>query len=258
MDATSISDLDKFEWTPLKDEDLASLQQEARRLHRETDYAVLGSFGGAFLEGGQGLRGWDTFLMDIVGNRSLAEALLDRMLAHYLYNVELYLDAVGDTINIIQMGGDMGTQNGPQIRPRLYYDTLQPREKALWGRIHQLKPDVAVFLHCCGGIYELLPGIIDAGIDVLNPVQTSAKGMDPVRLKREFGGRLTFWGGGCDTQHVLPFGTPEEVYAHTRQQIEILKPGGGFVFSQVHNIQANVPPQNIVAMYKAVRDHWMY
>jgi len=257
-DATSISDLDKHDWTPLKDEDLVVLQKEAKRLHDETDYAILGSFGGAFLEGGQGLRGWDTFMMDIAGNRSFAEALLDRMLAHYLRNVELYLDAVGDTINIIQMGGDMGTQNGPQIRPKLYYEMFQPREKALWGRIHHLKPDVAVFLHCCGGIYELLPGIIDAGIDVLNPVQTSAKGMDPLRLKHEFGDKLTFWGGGCDTQKVLPFGTPEEVYTHTRQQMQVFKAGGGFIFSQVHNIQANVPPRNIVAMYEAVRDNWMY
>jgi uroporphyrinogen decarboxylase len=227
-------------------------------LYEETDYAILGSFGGAFLEGGQGLRGWDQFMMDLAGNRAFAEALLDRMLAVYLRNVERYLDAVGDYIQIIQMGGDMGTQNGPQIRPKMYYEVFQPREKALWGRIHQLRPDVAVFLHCCGGIYDLLPGIIDAGCDVLNPVQISAKGMDPARLKREFGDRLTFWGGGCDTQTVLPFGTPEQVYEHTRQNIEILKPGGGFVFCQVHNIQAGVPAENIEAMYQAARDCGRY
>jgi hypothetical protein len=118
-------------------------------------------------------------MMDIAGDRAFTEALLDKMLAHALRNVELYLDAVGDYIQIIQMGGDMGTQNGPQIRPRTYYEVFQPREKALWGRIHQLKPDVAVFLHCCGGIYDLIPGIIDAGCDILNPVQISARGMDP-------------------------------------------------------------------------------
>jgi len=253
-----ISDLNLYHFPVLKDETLVQLQAEARRLHNETDYAILGSFGGSLLEGGQGLRGWDQFMLDLAGDRSFAEALLDKMLAAHLRNVELYLDAVGDYIHIIQMGGDLGTQNGPQIRPKMYYDIFQPREKALWSRIHTLKPQVAVFLHSCGGIYELLPGLIDAGVDILNPVQISARGMDPARLKREFGDKLCFWGGGCDTQTVLPFGTPEEVYAHTCANIEIFKPGGGFVFCQVHNIQSGVPPQNIAAMRQAVQDCWLY
>ena len=253
---TTVAELERFAPPPTPDEWLPILQSEAQRLHEETDYAIMGSFGGAFLEGGQGLRGWGNFMMDLAGNRAFAEALLDRMLDHYLRNVELYMDAVGDYIHIIQMGGDLGTQSGPQIHPRMYYDLIQPRQKALWGRIHELAPDVAVFLHSCGGIYEFIPGLIDAGLDVLNPVQISAKGMDPQLLKEEFGNQLCFWGGGCDTQHVLPFGTPEEVYEHTRCNIEIFKPGGGFVFCQVHNIQAAVPPQNIVAMYEAVHDSW--
>jgi uroporphyrinogen decarboxylase len=242
----------------LTDEYLTRLQAEGKRLYEETDYAILGSFGGAFLEEGQSLRGWANFMMDLAGDPQFAEALLDRILDYHLRNVELYLEAVGDYIQIIQMGGDLGTQNGPQLRPEMYYEVIQPRQKALWGRIHELKPDVAVFLHCCGGIYELLPGIVGAGCNVLNPVQTNAKGMDPVRLKTEFGDDLCFWGGGCNTQNVLPFGTPDEVYEDTRKNIEIFKPGGGFVFCQIHNIQAQVPPENIVAMYQAVHDHWEY
>ena len=257
-EATSRADLERYDWGTLKDEDLALLQKEARRLFEQTDYAILGSFGGNFLESGQGLRGWDTFMMDLAGDLPFAEAILDHLLETHLRNVELYLDAVGDYIQIIQMGDDMGTQSGPQLRPKLYYDVLQPRQKALWSRIHALKPDVAVFLHCCGGVYELLPGIIDAGCDVINPVQISAVGMQPERLKREFGDRLSFWGGGCDTQNILPFASPDEVYAHTRQNIEIFKPGGGFIFCQVHNIQAGVPPENILAMYQAVQDGWSY
>lgn len=242
----------------LSDEYLTRLQTEAKRLYEETDYAILGSFGGAFLEEGQFLRGWANFMMDLAGDPQFAEALLDRVLDYHLRNVELYLDAVGDYIQIIQMGGDLGTQNGPQLRPEMYYQVIQPRQKELWGRIHALKPDLAVFLHCCGGIYELLPGIIEAGCDIINPVQTNAKGMDPVRLKNEFGSDLCFWGGGCNTQEVLPFGTPEEVYEDTKTNIEIFKPGGGFVFCQIHNIQAQVPPENIIAMYQAVQDHWTY
>jgi uroporphyrinogen decarboxylase len=257
-EATTEADLDQLYWPVVTDKALTKLQNEARRLFEETDYAILGTFGGAFLEGGQELRGWTEFMMDLVGNRPFAEALLDRLLDTYLYNVELYLEAVGDYIQIIQMGGDLGAQSGPQIRPQMYYDIIQPRQKALWDRIHELKPDVAVFLHCCGSIYDLIPGLIDAGLDVLNPVQISAKGMEPERLKREFGDELCFWGGGCDTQHMLPFATPKEVYEHTRRNVEIFKPGGGFVFCQVHNIQANVPPENVVAMVEAVHDNWVY
>lgn len=256
-EAESIADLNKYEWPVMEDEVLERLQREAKRLYEETDYAILGSFGGAFMEAGQGLRGWGQFMIDLAANRAFAEALLDKVLQNLLVNVERYLDAVGGYIQIIQVGGDLGTQNGPQIRPEWYYEIIQPRQKEWWSKIHALS-DCALFLHSCGGIYELIPGIIDAGCDILNPVQTTAAGMDPIRLKREFGKQLTFWGGGCDTQHVLPFASPEEVYEHVSQQIEIFKPGGGFVFTQIHNIQAGTPPENIVAMYQAVHDHWNY
>ncbi len=254
----SIDGLKRFQPELISDESLDLLREEAKRLYNETDYAILGTFGGSFLETGQGLRGWTNFMMDLAGDRAFAEALLDRILEHHLQNVERYLDAVGDYIQLIQMGGDLGTQAGPQIRPQMYYDLIQPLQKTLWGRIHELKPDVAVFLHCCGGIYDLIPGIIDAGCDVLNPVQTNAKGMDPIKLKENFGKDLCFWGGGVDTQKILPFGTPEEVYENTCQTIEIFKPDGGFVFCQIHNIQAQVAPENIVAMYQAVQDNWDY
>jgi uroporphyrinogen decarboxylase len=258
MEAVSKEDLDKHEWPVYTDRALNRLQQEAKRLYDETDYAVLGSFGGAFLEGGQALRGWGNFMMDLAGDMDFAEELLERLLDNHLRNLDLYLDAVGDYIQIIQMGGDLGTQSGPQIGPEMYGQVIQPRQKALWGHIHDKAPEVSVFLHCCGGIYDLIPGIIDAGCDILNPVQINAEGMGPARLKQEFGDRLCFWGGGCDTQQVLPFAAPEEVYEHTRSNIEILKPGGGFVFTQVHNIQVDVPPENICAMYAAIKDNWGY
>jgi uroporphyrinogen decarboxylase len=257
-DATSISDLDAYNWPVLTDEHLLELQVEARRLYQETDYAILGSSGGSFLEAGQWLRGYSNFMLDLAGDRSFAEALLDRVLQNHLRNADLFLDAVGDFIQIFQMDDDLGAQTGPQINPKLYYDIIQPRQKVLWSHIHNRWPSGALFLHSCGGIYELIPGLIDAGLDIINPVQISARGMDLTRLKSEFGNKLCFWGGGCDTQRVLPFGTPEEVYEHTRRNIEILKTGGGFVFSAIHNIQADVSPQNILAMFEAVHDNCWY
>ena len=256
--ATTVADLDRYQWPVYRQSALRRLQDEAKRLYNNTDYAILGSFGGAFLETGQSLRGWDNFMMDLGGDIEFANELLERILVNHLENLELYLDAVGDYIQIIQMGGDLGTQAAPQISPDMYHQVIQPKQAALWGRIHQRTPHVAVFLHCCGSIYDLIPGIIDAGCDILNPVQISATGMDPVRLKAEFGEQLCFWGGGCDTQRILPFATPEGVYEHTKKNVEIFKPGGGFVFNQVHNIQVGVPPENILAMFEAVKDNWQY
>jgi uroporphyrinogen decarboxylase len=256
-DAQSVADIENYQLGEMPDENLRLLEAEGRRLRSTTDRAIMGAFGGAFLEGGQGLRGWDQFLVDLAIDRPLAEAILDRILENNLRNIRRYLDAVGPYIDLIQVGGDLGTQAGPQVRPEWYYEIIQPREKAFWSEIHRLS-DCKVFLHSCGAIRDLIDGIIDAGCDVLNPVQTSARGMDPKELKAEFGDRITFWGGGCDTQSVLPFGTPERVYEHVKERISIFKPGGGFVFCQVHNIQAGTPPENIEAMYQAVRDNWDY
>jgi uroporphyrinogen decarboxylase len=134
----------------------------------------------------------------------------------------------------------------------MYREYLHPRYTLLWGRAKELA-DVKVMLHCCGGVYPLLSGLIEAGLDIIQPVQTNAKDMEPERLKRDFGADLCFWGGGCDTQWVLPHGTPEDVANDVRRNVSILAPGGGFVFQQVHNILSDVPPQNIEAMLNALR-----
>jgi uroporphyrinogen decarboxylase len=142
-------------------------------------------------------------------------------------------------------------QTGPQISPRMYRELFQPRHQLMWETAKKLA-DVKVMLHCCGGIYPLLPALIEAGLDIIQPVQTSARDMQPERLKREFGKDICLWGGGCDTQRVLPRGTPEAVAEDVRRRVGILSPGGGFVFQQVHNIMADVPPANIGAMLEAV------
>jgi len=148
-------------------------------------------------------------------------------------------------------------QNGPQLSPALYREVVKPRHNRFYQYIKQ-HTDAYLFLHTCGSVYTFIPDFIEMGVDILNPVQVSAKDMDTKRLKEEFGKEITFWGGGCDTQKVLPFGTPREVEEEVKRRIEDLAPGGGFVFNQSHNIQAGVPPENIMAMYEAVKKYGKY
>ena len=251
--AITKEDIDAYPWPTISDEELAHLRRRARHLYENTDYAIVGEFGGNILEWGQDLRGWDVFLMDLVIHKDLAHHLMDRMVECWLRNLERYLEAVGDYIQIIQMGDDLGTQHGPQISPQLYREMIKPRHQRVYSTVKE-QSDIYVFLHSCGAIFDFIPDLIEAGVDILNPVQTSARGMDPVALKREFGHRITFWGGGCDTQRVLPRGTPEEVREDVRERLRVFAPGGGYVFAAVHNIQPDVPPENLVAMFQAVRE----
>jgi len=171
-----------------------------------------------------------------------------------LKNIETLVAAVGDKVQVVFVSGtDFGTQRGPFISPQTYRDLYKPFQKAINDCIHKLT-NWKVFIHSCGGIYPLLPDLIEAGFDVLNPVQCSAEGMDPRRLKDEFGEQLVFWGGGVDTQKTLPFGTPEEVYHEVRERIDIFAANGGYVFNSIHNVQSNVPTENMLAMFKAIDD----
>jgi uroporphyrinogen decarboxylase len=181
-----------------------------------------------------------------------AHDFLDRLVEIHVANLEKFLGAVGPYIDVINFGDDLGMQTGPQMSPRMYREFFKPRHALMWKRAKELA-NVKVMLHCCGGVRELLPDLIEAGLDAINPVQISCAGMIAAELKKDFGKDLTFWGGGCDTQIVLSQATAEAVKTHTRDQVRIWSPGGGFVFQQVHNILANVPPQNVVAMYEGVR-----
>jgi uroporphyrinogen decarboxylase len=160
---------------------------------------------------------------------------------------------VGPYIDVVLFGDDLGMQSGPQISPAMYREFFKPRHEAMWQRAKELA-EVKVMLHCCGGVRELMPDLIDAGLEAINPVQVNCRGMAAGELKREFGREMVFWGGGCDTRDVLPSATPDEVRRHVQQQIKTLAPGGGFVFQQVHNVMANVPADNIIAMLDAARE----
>ena len=229
----------------------AVFRKGARRLREKTDKAILGLFGGNLLEFGQFLYRNDNFFMLLAGEPAKAHAFLDRMVEIHLKNLEAYLGAVGDYIDIIVFGDDLGMQTGPQISPAMYREFFKPRHTVLWNRAKELA-DVRLNLHSCGGIRELIPDLIEAGLDAINPVQINCKGMDLAELKRDFGGELVFWGGGCDTGNILPKGTPEEVARHVTEQVGTGRKDGGFVFQQVHNIMADIPPENIIAMFDAV------
>jgi len=171
-----------------------------------------------------------------------------------LKNIELLAEALGDKVQVVFVSGtDFGTQRGPFISPQAYRDLYKPFQKAINDQIHKLTR-WKIFMHSCGSIYRLLPDIVEAGFDILNPVQCSAAEMDPRRLKDEYGDRLIFWGGGVDTQQTLPFGTPDEVYREVCRRIEIFSKNGGYVFNSIHNVQSNVPTENLLAMFRAIDD----
>ena len=227
--------------------------------YRDQGHAVMikGVLAGIF-EMSQRVRGMAPLMMDMATDEALAGALLDKMLELKLNFWEMALPRLGDVVDVISEADDYGTQVSQLISPRMFRRLMKPRLAVLFGRIKELAPDAKLFFHSCGNVRPLLPDFIELGVDILNPVHVRAAGMDPVELKRDFGRDIVFWGGGVDTQDVLPHGTPAEVRDDVRRNIEALAPGGGFVFNTVHNIQADVPPKNIVAMWEALQDYGVY
>ena len=234
-------------------EGLKKLAEGAKALRSRTDRAIIGIFGGSLFETGQFLFRNDNYFLLLAGEPAKAHDFLDRLVEMHLANLEKFLGAIGKYIDVILFSDDLGMQTGPQISPAMYREFFKPRHRIMWERAKKLA-EVKVKLHCCGGVRELFPDLIEAGLDAINPVQISCRGMDARELKAEFGRDIVLWGGGCDTQDILPNATPEAVRRHVQRQLEILGPGGGFVFQQVHNIQPNVPPENIVAMYDSVNN----
>ena len=241
----------------LTEENLQDLKRRVEHLYYTTDYALLLNGAGNIYEIAQGLRGWDRFMIDLIENPIFAGALLDKVVEENINRLKKILPIVNEYIQVIQVGDDLGMQDGPQLSPKLYRKVVKPRHAELFKFIKE-NCSAYLFIHTCGSVYEFIPDFIEMGVDILNPVQVSAKNMESEKLKEEFGKDIVFWGGGCDTQYILPFGTPEEVRKEVRKRIEDFAPGGGFVFNQVHNIQPGVPPKNIMAMYEAVKEFGTY
>jgi hypothetical protein len=262
--------IDPLKFRPVSDipdEHLALLADTSRRLFRDTEYAILGwGYGVCFLglslitdrssNVTQGLT--DEWLMMLLTEKETCHDLMDRSVEATIRCLGLVKEAVGERVFAWGIAADdSGTQRGEFIRPELWAEMMKPHYRKLCDWIHA-HTSWKVFLHSCGSVANLIPHFIEAGIDILNPVQTSAANMDPARLKQQFGDRLVFWGGGCDTQSLLGRASPAEIREHVRERLKIFSPGGGYVFNQIHNIQANVPPENILAMFEAAHEFGAY
>ncbi|MEK7685509.1 MAG: uroporphyrinogen decarboxylase family protein [Verrucomicrobiota bacterium] len=233
------------------------LRERALTLRRETPYAVVSGISGVVYEFCWYLRGLENLFADMIERPEVFEAIIDRMLKFWMDWFRLFLGEVGDVVDVIMIGDDLAGQKGPLFSPRIYRSIVKPRHKCLAQYIKS-RTRAKLWYHSCGSIVEYIPDLLDNGADVLNPVQISATGMEPAKLKAQFGHRVAFWGGGVDSQHVLPRATPAEVRENVRQNLEAFKPGGGYVFNNVHNLQADVPPENILAMYDAAYEFGKY
>jgi hypothetical protein len=253
------------EFTPISDATLQHFAAEADRLRKASDRAILANFGGTafgdialvpapWLKHPKGIRDVAEWYMSTVARFDYVYEVFRRQCDIALANLAKIYDAVGDGVSAVFITGtDFGTQSGPFINPAAYRKLFQPFHREVNDWVHQHTP-WKTLIHSCGSVVMLMPDILDAGFDILNPVQCSAAGMDPRTLKDKFGARMTFWGGGVDTQKTLPFGTPEDIRREVKQRIGIFGRGGGFIFNTVHNVQAGTPAENLVALYEAVRE----
>lgn len=230
-----------------------TLREQTLHLRQNTDKALLVVCGCNLFEWGTFLRRMDNFLMDLMCDHENVEKLLDELLKRHLATLEKVCNAVGDVVDIIRFGDDLGMTQGPFMEPEIYRQLFKPRHKILCDYVKE-HSQMHTFIHSCGSISLLMPDLIDAGIEIFNPVQTNAYLMETGFLKKEFGNDCTFWGGGIETAGVLNNATPEKVREQVLERLEIFSEGGGFVFNTVHNILPDVPPKNIVAMYDAIKE----
>jgi uroporphyrinogen decarboxylase len=256
--AISIDDIEAYPWPdPVDAGRFEGLKEQAREVHATGRAAVVGSLCAGVTEMHFRLRGYEDGYMDMALNPDLARALMrvitDLKLAYW----ERVLDEIGPDIDIAAEADDLGAQHAPLFSPGAYRDIVKPLHKEIVELIKS-RSNARFFLHSCGAIRELIPDLIDIGVDALNPVQVSAEGMETAELKAEFGDDITFWGGTVDPQKTLARGTPEEVHDEAVRRISELKPGGGFVIASIHNMQAQVPVENILAFWEAVEEAGTY
>ncbi len=252
--------LDNYTWPqPDPPEYNAQLREQAEYLYQNTNYALVGSavIGGGIFEQPARTMGLEDFFVALVTESKFADRLMGQITEIYIESCNDYLEQVGEYLHVFTYWDDVSGQDGWLISPDIYRKMVKPKQRRLLEAIKS-KTNAKVYYHSCGAVYDLIPDLIELGFDILNPVQVSARGMDTKRLKEEYGKDIVFWGGGADTQRVLPFGKPDEVANEVKRRIDDLAPGGGFVFAAVHNIQAFVPPENIVTMFEIALEYGNY
>jgi uroporphyrinogen decarboxylase len=248
--------ISSFDLPSFADEPESVLQKRAVETHAKGDCVVF-NLCCHILAAGQLLRGYENFMVDLMTDEKIVRTLLDYLIEGYLLRIDRLAPLLRDSVDVVLLNDDLGTQNGPMLALATYRELIKPYQKILFTHVKK-KFGKPILFHSCGAVREFIPDLIDVGVDALNPVQLSANGMDARVLKHDFGNYMSFWGGGVDTQTVLNKSTPSEVADSVRRNVEIFAPGGGFVFCQVHNIQPDVPPENVVAMYKALDEYGGY
>ena len=233
------------------------VREHVLELRNETPYALCTCISGVVYEICWYMRGLEQWFIDMMTQPEFCGALLDRTLKFWMDFESGFLAEVGDIVDVIMIGDDLAGQSGPLFNPAFYRSVVKPRQKKLVQHIKSLT-DAKIWYHTCGSCYEYIPDLIDNGVDILNPVQIGLVNMQPEKLKREFGDSIVFWGGGIDAQHVLPFKGTLEVRDNIRNNLEYFKPGGGYIFNNVHNIQYGIKPENVEAMFDAAYEFGFY
>ncbi len=262
LDGATLSDVVNFKWPdPTDPARLNGVVDQAKDMYENTDYCLCYTPAwatGVFQVSGM-MQGWENHYVNIIANKKVSQAVFDGLTEFHLAQLESILDAVGDYIQVIVMSDDLGFQNRPMIRLKVFQEMVKPNYKRIVDFIKTKKPHIKIVFHCDGAIAQFLPEFIDVGFDATNPVQVSCAGMgDTAQLKRDFGDKLTFWGAGIDTQFTLPTGTVEDVRAEVKRRIKDLSPGGGHIFATVHNLQFDVPPENAIACYDTALEFGKY
>lgn len=254
----SCAEIERYPWIdPVDPARFNGVREQVLQARAQGQAVIVGGVSAGFVEMAGWLRGYEEYLMDIIDNPKRLECLFDKILELKLAFWDRMLEEVGDIATGVMESDDLGTQQDLLFSPKAYRELVKPYHRKVCDFIHS-RTKAKIFFHSCGAIRSVLPDLIQVGVDILNPVQVNAAGMDSALLKRAFGKDLAFWGGGVDTQRILPFGTPQQVKDEVKRRIDDLAPGGGFVFATVHAVQANVPPENVVAVWEAFKEHCCY